>query len=137
MAIFASPGYLKTNGRPSSVAELEQHMGILYGRSAQARTWRILDAGGSGQDVLLNSRERYDDLQVIADSAIDGGGLAWLPRWLGAPYVASGELALVMDSDRVLSVDIYAMWPQNKYLPQRTRVLIDALATQVPGLMAC
>lgn len=135
MAIFASPDYLAANGHPSSVADLRQHAGILYGRSIQARTWRVRDVDGSSREVLLNGRERYDDLQVVADSAVEGGGLAWLPRWLGAPYVASGELTLVMDSDRVLSVDIHAVWPQNKYLPLRTRTLIDALAAQVPILM--
>lgn len=135
MAIFASPDYLAANGRPSSVADLSQHTGILYGRSVQARTWRILDADGSSHEVLLDGRERYDDLQVVADSAVEGGGLAWLPRWLGAPYLASGQLTLVMDSDRVLSVDIHAVWPQNRYLPLRLRTLIDALADQVPKLM--
>jgi DNA-binding transcriptional LysR family regulator len=135
MAIFASPEYLAANGSPSSVADLAQHTGILYGRSSQARAWSIRDADGARRDILLHSRERYDDLQVIADSAVEGGGLAWLPRWLGAPYMASGKLMLVMDSDRVEAVDIYAMWPQNRYLPQRTRTLIDALATQVPILM--
>lgn len=135
MAIFASPDYLAANGCPTSVDDLRQHTGILYGRSLQARTWRVRDIDGTSREVLLNGRERYDDLQVVADSAVEGGGLAWLPRWLGAPYVASGELTLVMDSDRVLSVDIHAVWPHNKYLPLRTRTLIDALAGQVPILM--
>ncbi len=135
MAIFASPDYLAARGCPSSVADLKQHTGILYGRSIQAQTWRVRDIDGSNREVLLDGQERYDDLQVVADSAIEGGGLAWLPRWLGAPYVASGELTLVMDSDRVLSVDIHAVWPQNRYLPLRTRTLIDTLAAQVPILM--
>ncbi|AKZ64495.1 LysR family transcriptional regulator [Herbaspirillum hiltneri N3] len=135
MAIFASPAYLAANGRPSSVADLRQHTGILYGRTPQARIWRVRDVDGSSQEVLLHGRERYDDLQVVADSAVQGGGLAWLPRWLGAPHVAAGELELVMDMDRVLSVDIHAVWPQNKYLPLRTRTLIDALTAEVPILM--
>jgi DNA-binding transcriptional LysR family regulator len=134
MAIFASPAYLAANGHPSSVADLRQHTGILYGRSIQ-KTWRVRDTDGSSQEVLLNGREKYDDLQVVADSAIEGGGLAWLPRWLGAPYVASGKLELVMDSDRVLSVDIHAVWPRSRYLPLRIRLLIDALAAYVPVSM--
>jgi DNA-binding transcriptional LysR family regulator len=133
MAIFASPGYLKARGRPSNMAELSQHTGVLYGRTSQ--TWRVQDFDGANRDVLLSGRERYDDLQVVVDSAVEGGGLAWLPRWLGAQYVTSGTLALVMDSDRVASVDIHAVWPQNKFLPLRTRMLIDALVAQVPGLM--
>lgn len=61
--------------------------------------------------------------------------MAWLPHWLGASHVVSGELALVMGSDRVLSVDIHALWPRNRYLPLRVRTLIDALAEQVPRLL--
>ena len=135
MAIFASPAYLAKNGRPGSVDELSRHAGILYGRSPQHQTWRVSDVDGTGRDIRLGGRERYDDLQAVADAAVEGGGLAWLPRWLGAPYVASGNLALVMDSDRVMSVDIHVVWPQTKYLPQRTRLTIDALAAQVPVFM--
>jgi len=135
MAIFASPDYLKAKGFPSSVDDLADHTGIMYSQSIQARTWSVRDPDGSSREVRLNGREYYDDLQVIADSAVEGGGLAWLPRWLGAPYVDDGTLTLVMDSDRVMAVDIYVVWPRNRYLPQRTSTLIDALATQVPGLM--
>lgn len=135
MAIFASPGYLAAHGRPASVADLRRHTGIRYGRALQARSWPVCDVDGSSTEVLLEGRERYDDLQVVADSAVEGGGLAWLPRWLGAPYVASGELSLVMDSDRVQAVDIHVVWPQDRYLPLRTRLLIDALAAQVPVLL--
>ncbi len=132
MAIYASPGYLAAHGQPGSLAELKAHRGVLYGRAGQASIWRVREADGTSQDIQLPGRERYDDLQVVADSAVDGGGLAWLPRWLGAPHVAAGELRLVMDSDRVLAVDIHAVWPRNRYLPLRTRALIDALSSQVP-----
>jgi len=135
MAIFASPAYLAEHGRPVSVEELQRHTGILYGHAPQRPTWRVRDADGTSRDLRLAGRERYDDLQAVADGAVEGGGLAWLPRWLGAPYVASGSLELVMDSDRVMSVDIHVVWPQTKYLPQRTRLTIDALAAQVPVFM--
>jgi DNA-binding transcriptional LysR family regulator len=60
---------------------------------------------------------------------------AWLPNWLGAPYVETGKLELVMDSHRVQPIDIHVVWPKTKYLPQRTRLLIDSLSEQVPLLM--
>lgn len=135
MAIFASASYLEKHGKPVSAVELKQHTGILYGKAQQRPTWRVRDDDGTNHDITLAGRELYDDLQVVADAAIEGGGLAWLPRWLGAPYVASEKLELVMDSDRVMSVDIHVVWPLTKYLPQRTRLTIDALATQVPVFM--
>lgn len=98
-------------------------------------SWRVRDVDGESIEVRLAGIERYDDLQAVADAAVEGGGLAWLPRWLGAPSVAAGSLELVMDSDWVMSVDIHVVWPQTKYLPQRVRLTIDALAAQVPIFM--
>lgn len=132
MAIFASPEYLKVNGTPASIAELKKHTAILYGRTMQEITWRVIDHEGKTQAVSVQGKELYDDLQVVADSAVNGGGLAWLPRWLGSPFVESGKLQLVMDSDQVESLNIYAVWPHTKYLPLRTRILIDKLLEHVP-----
>lgn len=135
MAIFAAPQYLEKFGTPTSIAELKDHQAILYGRSIHTQPWVVRDHQGTLKEVVLPGRERYDDLQVIADSAIEGGGLAWLPSWLGAPYLVSGQLSLVMDSDKVQPIDIHVVWPKTKYLPHRMRLLIDALATQIPVLM--
>lgn len=135
MAIFAAPAYLAAHGHPSTADDLKGHAGILYGKSSHCQPWRVRDVDGTAEEVLLKSRERYDDLQVIADSAIEGGGLAWLPHWLGMLYVPTGKLVMVMGTDRVLSTDIHAIWPQNKYMPYRIRLVIEALAAQVPVLL--
>ena len=95
-----------------------------------------------GSPSVLVVEDRWKDDNCAAcrrcssgGTAVAGGGLAWLPHWLGASHVVSGELALVMGSDRVLSVDIHALWSRNRYLPLRVRTLIDALAEQVPRLL--
>lgn len=135
MAVFASPTYLKQFGVPVSIADFQKHWGILYGRKAHTQPWTVRDDKGALVDISPASKEIYDDLQVIADSAIEGGGLAWLPNWLGAPHVETGQLRLVMDSQKVQPIDIHVVWPKTKYLPHRTRLLIDSLAEQVPLLM--
>ena len=135
MAVFASPTYLQQSGIPTSVTGFQTHRGILYGRAGHTQQWIIRDDKGALVDITPDTKEVYDDLQVIADSAIEGGGLAWLPNWLGTPYVESGLLSLVMDSQRVQPIDIHVVWPKTKYLPHRTRILIDSLAEQVPLLM--
>ncbi|MFP8964995.1 LysR family transcriptional regulator [Pokkaliibacter sp. CJK22405] len=135
MAIFASPEYLQRHGTPVSIHDLHKHRGILYGRSGKLQPWIIRDDNGQFVDVYPPSNEVYDDLQVIADSAIEGGGLAWLPDWLGSSYLANNQLSLVMGSQRVKSVDIYVIWPKTQYLPHRIRLLIDSLVEQVPLLI--
>jgi DNA-binding transcriptional LysR family regulator len=132
MAICAAPTYLSEHGRPASVDDFEQHKGIIYTRAASDLAWRIRDADGCIRELRVDSRIRMDDLQAIADAAVAGLGLAWLPCWMLARYVRSGELELVMDSQRVLSTEMHAIWPQTLYLPSKTRVAIDALVAEVP-----
>ena len=135
MAIFASPAYLAKHGRPITMEQLLEHSGVLYGTSTQTPSWHVRDLKGRSHEVHMVGRERYDDLQTVADAAIEDGGLAWLPRWLGAPHVAAGQLEMVMDSDRVVPVAVHAVWPQTRYLPQRIRLTIDALAAQAPAFL--
>ena len=135
MAIYASPAYLERLGRPSGIADLAHHTGIAYGRNVYEARWRILDVDGSVSEIRIPARLRFDDLQAIADAAVAGAGLAWLPCWLVARHVRAGELALVMDSERVMATEIHAVWPLAHRLPSKTRLAIDALVTQLPGML--
>ena len=135
MAICASPAYLKRHGTPKTVADLADHTGIVYGRGSSARRWRV-NAGSKMQEGRIESRLRFDDLQAIADAAIEGVGLAWLPCWMVARYVREGQLKLLLKSDPSLAGVIHAVWPKTPYPPSKTRVAIDSLVAEVPGLIA-
>lgn len=135
MAIYASPAYLERRGRPSGVADLAQHSWIAYGRNGREARWRMRDTDGNISEVRTSARLRFDDLQAIADAAVAGAGLAWLPCWLVGGHVHAGELALVMDSERVMATEIHAVWPLAQRLPSKTRLAIDALVTQLPRML--
>jgi DNA-binding transcriptional LysR family regulator len=81
------------------------------------------------QDVSHASRPN-----PVVDAAVAGVGLAWLPCWMMAPHILSGELQLVVRGERPLA--IHAVWPQTRHLPSKTRAAIDALVQQVPALLA-
>jgi DNA-binding transcriptional LysR family regulator len=135
MAICAAPSYLAEHGRPSSIEDFARHTGIVYSRPGYDESWRIRDKKGQIHELRVNSRLRLDDLLAIADAAISGAGLAWLPFWLIAPHVKQGALELIMDSRHVLAAEVHAIWPQTRYLPTKVRVAIDALAAEVPKLI--
>lgn len=127
MGICAAPSYLAARGTPANPAELRGHVGIVYGRAGMQRAWRVRDTDGGIHEIHIEARLWFDDLQAIADAAIAGAGLAWLPCWMLAQYARAGELKLVMDSRRVVGTEIHAVWPQTRYLPSKTRAAIDAL----------
>ncbi|WP_298702931.1 LysR substrate-binding domain-containing protein, partial [uncultured Variovorax sp.] len=75
-----------------------------------------------------------DDLDTAADMAVAGMGLAWLPCWLIRERVHSGSLVRVLPDVEPLVFDTYAVWPRAPFMPARMRVLIDALASRLPGM---
>jgi DNA-binding transcriptional LysR family regulator len=136
MGICAAPSYLDKYGHPETLEQLRGHIAISYGRGGQPVPWSLRDASGKASELHLDSRFLFDDLQAIADAAVAAVGLAWLPCWLMAPYVVSGDLEVIFHGERVIGADIYAVWPQTRHLPFKTRAAIDALVQQIPALLA-
>ncbi|MHB8816271.1 MAG: LysR substrate-binding domain-containing protein [Steroidobacteraceae bacterium] len=136
MGIGAAPSYLATHGHPENLEQLRGHTAITYGRDGQPFPWPLRNDDGTSTELLFNSRLQYDDLQAIADAAVAGVGIAWLPCWLMAPLVRTGQLNLIFSGEQVVASEINAVWPQTRHLPSKTRTAIHALVQQVPRLLA-
>jgi DNA-binding transcriptional LysR family regulator len=135
MTVCASPNYLAAHGTPRSIPDLEQHQAVIYSRSGRGRAWRFPQEGRASFEITPKNRLRFDDLEAIADAAVSGMGLAWLPCWLIRDRVRSGELVRVLTDYPGLVLDSYALWLQTPYLPLRIRVAVDALAAELPRIM--
>ena len=77
-----------------------------------------------------------DDLQAVADAAVAGVGLAWLPSWLIAHYVLRGQLEPVLPGYREQPSPIHVIWPTAAHMPAKTRCAIDALVAGTPSCLA-
>jgi DNA-binding transcriptional LysR family regulator len=130
--VCASPSYLARYGRPQSTAELATHSILLYRRADRINVWQLPDATGRIVDMPLTSRLQFDDLEVIADAAISGLGLAWLPEWLVRERLRAGELVSVLDDQPGATMNCYALWPNTPHMPLRLRLAVDALVEQLP-----
>ncbi len=136
MTVCASPAYLEKHGRPTTLADLPAHQAIDYANAIRTRTWLFPDASGKMAEIRMKGRIRLDDLEAMTDAAIAGMGLAWLPCWLIRPHVASGELIPLLPDIPAAEFNSSALWPQAPIVPSRVRVLIDALAASLPGMMS-
>ncbi|KWV88057.1 MULTISPECIES: LysR family transcriptional regulator [Pseudomonas] len=123
MGLAASPTYLQRKGAIGSIEDLAAHRGIAY-RSNTAQRSR------------LASPLIVDDLQAVADAAIAGVGLAWLPSWLIAHYALRGQLQAVLPSYREQPAPIHVIWPTAAHMPAKTRCAIDALVAATPSCLA-
>ncbi|UZF90311.1 LysR family transcriptional regulator [Bosea sp. NBC_00550] len=136
MLLCAAPAYLERHGTPTGLDDLAQHQAILYGRAGWVRPWQFPQAGLPPLEIAPSGRLRFDDLDAMADAAVAGLGLSWLPAWLIRDRLRSGELAVVLPDQPPFLYDGYALWPQSPLLPLKVRVAVDELAKALPPLMA-
>jgi DNA-binding transcriptional LysR family regulator len=139
MALCAAPAYLAARGRPANVAELgasASHEAVFYARDGQISPWRFHDAEGRLVEVTLPSRLRCDSAEVLLEAAIGGMGLARLPAWLAAEALAAGTLVRVFEEPRPFGFELNVIRSSSRYLPYKTRVVIDWLAEHLPALLA-
>lgn len=123
MGLAASPAYLQRKGAIESIEDLAAHRGIAYRSNTTHRS-------------RLASPLIVDDLQALADAAIAGVGLAWLPSWLIAHYALRGQLEAVLPSYRQQPAPIHVVWPTAVHMPAKTRCAIDALVAATPSCLA-
>lgn len=135
MVVCASPAYLEINGRPLKLEDLDRHHAILYSRPGWSHPWLFPRNGQPAAEITLNSRLRLDDLEGIADAAMAGMGIAWLPSWLIRERVEAGMLMPLLQGEPGPVFENYALWLRTPHLARKVRLAVDTLATELPKLM--
>tara|TARA_R110002126_G_scaffold15185_15_gene62550 strand:- start:1040 stop:1909 length:870 start_codon:yes stop_codon:yes gene_type:complete len=124
--VVASPAYLAEYGTPQNITELAQHQCL----TGTVNQWRFTDQGKSLQfkpqgRIICNSGI------ALIDAALKGLGLVQLPDYYVLDKLQSGELVAVLNELRQPDDGIWALYPQNRHLSAKVRVLVDYLAEQL------
>lgn len=120
--VCASQHYLKKYGQPYSLSELKDHNCLLGTRDY----WRFLEQGKE-KTVRVKGNLRCNSGIALVDAALKGIGIVQLPDYYLTPYLASGQLMVILDQFREPAEGIWAVYPQNRYLSPKIRLLIDYL----------
>jgi DNA-binding transcriptional LysR family regulator len=132
--LCASPAYLDAHGSPTDLETVSRHEALVYRRKDTVLPWLIADSTGRIHDLALNSRLGFDDLEALADAAVAGLGIAWLPRWLVHTRLREGTLVALLEDLPPISMDCFAVWPDTEFIPLRLRMAIDLLANRLGAL---
>lgn len=124
--LCASPEYLKKQGTPKSPDDLKNHHLLLYNMIGTS-TWKFTDKKGKQYTVSTNAKMIANNGDFLKDMAIAGQGIASLPTFISWKAIAAGELIPVLTNFKRPQPNAYAVFPQTRYLSQRTRLLIDFL----------
>jgi len=78
-------------------------------------------------NITAYGRLTCNDGHLITDAALEGLGIGFGPSFLFKKHLDAGTLRLLL-TDYQQPTAISALYPLNRHLPRRVRVLIDFLA---------
>ena len=124
--LCASPEYIDKYGIPLSLSELNKHSCLL----GTLDYWHFTDSARE-RNLRVSGRLRYNSGVSLADAALKGLGIVQLPDYYVQEYLKSGELVSVLDNFREPDGGIWAIYPQNRHLSPKIRLLVDYLAEHI------
>ncbi|PJX23832.1 LysR family transcriptional regulator [Advenella sp. S44] len=126
--VVASPAYLERFGTPKVPADLVKHECLSFGpQGSQSKGWLFREKGNNTQAFKPTGRLACSDGSVLHEWALHGFGLSWRSLWEVQADLNAGRLVTVLDDYATSPNGIYAVLPNRKHLPQRTRSFIDML----------
>lgn len=131
----ASPTYLDRAGAPATPEDLKQHACLLFRYPTDGRflPWTFVQ-NGKRFEVKVSPEFVCDDIDVLAQLAVNGGGIARLASFVAQPLIDSGKLlALFEPGARNAAcaepepMQIYACVTERSALNAKVRAFIEFL----------
>ena len=124
--MVAAPAYLKRAGRPAKLADIAGHA-LLHYALYPGESFSFEGENGP-ETIKLDPVLRSANETLLHMAALEGMGLAFLPKWLVAADIAAGRLEHVMPDHVVFVGKLFAVYPSRKYLSAKVRTFIDFVA---------
>lgn len=126
--LVAAAAYLKVHGIPECVEDLQSHATLGFTTHGDWPLW-ILEKNGERRTVRPGGPYSANSLEAIFEAAVKGVGVAMVPPWMAAPYLADGRLNEVLPGwCSVRDIGINAVMPPGALIPAKTRVFVDEIA---------
>ena len=125
--LLASPSFLERQGRPRTMEDITGAPFLMYSQMTKGDRIRFGDGPGA-LDIRFRTVLQSGNETLIHQTALEGMGFAFLPRWLAADDIENGRLERVLPDFEWPRVPLYAIYPDRSYLPAKVRSFLDFLA---------
>lgn len=124
--VCASPAYLDKHGIPHFLSELNTQSCLL----GTLDYWHFRESGKE-KNIRVTGKLHYNSGFGLVDAALKGLGIVQLPDYYVRDHLQSGELITLLDNYREPDEGIWAVYPQNRHLSPKIRLLVDYLEEQL------
>jgi len=118
----AAPTYLETFGEPHSLSELQHHSCLL----GTLDYWRYRE-NDTNRNVKVTGRVRCNNGPSLLQAALSGYGIVQLPDYYVSEAIDQGRLVPVLTRFKPEQEGVWAIYPQNRHLSPKVRLIIDYL----------
>ncbi|GLQ19613.1 LysR family transcriptional regulator [Algimonas porphyrae] len=132
MVCAASPDWLKNHASIETPDDLRGAAELRYGLR-QGKSWSFLAPDGSRHSVSLDPVMRASNGDFLRDAAKAGLGLVIEPDFILCDDVRAGHLVQLLPGYVFDAPSVYAVWPPQRHLARRVRVLVDSLVARFEG----
>jgi DNA-binding transcriptional LysR family regulator len=127
--LVASPSYLRGKTAPAHPADLIGHDCIPYTRFTAGVTWRFESPDGPIA-IEATGPVRTQSSEGIHEAVMSGLGIGFVQIWHFTDEIETGRLIVLLEAFEPKPVPISAVYPSRRFVPQKTRAMIDYLETQ-------
>ncbi|PKH07591.1 MULTISPECIES: LysR substrate-binding domain-containing protein [Moritella] len=124
--VCAAPEYLSAFGAPHTLSELDRHNCL----SGTLDYWRFQEKG-KARNIRVKGNFSCNSGPVLVDAALKGVGIVQLPDYYVQEYINQGLLIELLPNYREPDDAVWALYPQNRHLSPKVRMLVDYLAKEL------
>jgi DNA-binding transcriptional LysR family regulator len=138
--LYASPAYLQRHGEPQLPEALSSMQGLMIlGRTGEPVPWTLMR--GEGEQAqhwqgIPEQRTLVNAPDMLLRMACAGLGITAVGEHFAQPYVERGELLRVLPGWCLPPVACWAVFPERRLMPLRSRVFIEAMAATLASCRA-
>jgi DNA-binding transcriptional LysR family regulator len=133
VGVYASPKYIARRGTPAEPEALMEHEALrIRSRSGDPMKW-VLHRGQAQWEGVPPGRTTANSPELLVRMALGGCGITIVNDYFALPYLDRGELVRVLPEWHVTPVDLWAVFPERRLMPAKTRAFLDALAEKFSG----
>lgn len=121
-ALVASPAYIDAHGAPETPDQILNHEAIMQG----TETWQFMDEEKI-VTVRPNGRFKADNGVSIISAALEGIGVAYLPRQLVEEHIRLGKLVPVLTRYPIAPAGMFVVRPPSQHPARKVRILTEML----------
>lgn len=128
--VVAAPRYLHEHSTPTSPDELSAHSALIYSTVQGDARWHFSGGEGASKSVAVRGPLRSNSLSTLLQAALEGLGIAALPRYVAQAALAEGKLLPLLDAWQLPQQEIHAVYPSPRLVPAKVTRFIEWLQGQ-------